>query len=60
MISQLFQNYATFDDENNNNRNGIGLGLVIVKKLIEILGPNGKIEVDSQLNVGSEFKFLIY
>jgi signal transduction histidine kinase len=36
---KLFNLYATFDYGNGTNRQGNGLGLVICKKLVGLLGP---------------------
>lgn len=40
--------YGTFDFTNNgSNKHGIGLGLVICKKLVGLLGPSDNIELIS-------------
>ncbi len=46
---KIFGMYKTF----NNIENSKGLGLFIIKNQIEAIG--GKIEVESQLNIGSAF-----
>ncbi|CAK85140.1 unnamed protein product (macronuclear) [Paramecium tetraurelia] len=58
---KLFQMYGTFDFTNNgSNKHGIGLGLVICKKLVGLLGPSDKIELKSQVGIGSTFSFDVY
>jgi PAS domain S-box-containing protein len=49
-ISQLFTMFKRFHD----HVEGTGIGLYMVKKMVESAG--GKIEVDSQLGVGSTFR----
>ena len=39
------------------NRGGAGLGLAIVKRILEIHGS--QIEVKSQINTGTEFRFTL-
>ena len=39
------------------NKQGTGLGLSICRKIIEKMG--GSVKVESELGVGSEFKFLV-
>ncbi|CAD8060936.1 unnamed protein product [Paramecium sonneborni] len=58
---KLFQMYGTFDfTSNGSNKNGIGLGLFICKKLVGLLGPSDKINLKSQVGIGSTFSFDIY
>ncbi|CAD8162046.1 unnamed protein product [Paramecium pentaurelia] len=58
---KLFQMYGTFDFTNNgSNKHGIGLGLVICKKLVGLLGPTDNIELISQVGIGSKFSFDVY
>jgi len=54
-ISKLFQAFSQF--ENTSNTQGTGLGLVITKRLLDIL--NGTISVKSTLGTGSTFCFSI-
>jgi hypothetical protein len=39
---------------------GAGLGLTISLSLVGMIGPNESIEIDSKVNLGSEFKFKIF
>ncbi|CAK73051.1 unnamed protein product (macronuclear) [Paramecium tetraurelia] len=58
---KLFQMYGTFDFTNNgSNKHGIGLGLVICKKLVGLLGPTDNIDLISQVGIGSKFSFDVY
>ncbi|CAD8081014.1 unnamed protein product [Paramecium sonneborni] len=58
---KLFQMYGTFDFTNNgSNKHGIGLGLVICKKLVGLLGPTDNIELISQVGIGSKFSFDVF
>jgi len=54
-INKLFQAFSQLD--NTNNIQGTGLGLVITKRLLDIL--NGSISVQSTLGTGSTFCFSI-
>jgi signal transduction histidine kinase len=56
---KLFNLYATFDYGNGTNRHGIGLGLVICKKLVGLLGPTPEIQIESQVGVGTKFTFYL-
>lgn len=51
--------YGTFDINRGLNRHGIGLGLVICKKLVGLLGPTDDINLESQLGIGTKFSFQI-
>lgn len=39
---------------------GTGLGLMICKKLVSMIGPSSEINVKSEIGKGSSFSFLIY
>jgi signal transduction histidine kinase len=60
VLNRLFNQYATFDHNNGSNKHGVGLGLVICKRLVGMLGPYEKINVESTESIGSSFTFLIY
>lgn len=55
--SQLFQPFSQLDASTNRKYGGTGLGLVISKNLIEKM--NGKIWLESEINIGSIFYFTI-
>ncbi|MBO4396132.1 MAG: response regulator, partial [Eubacterium sp.] len=52
-IDKLFQSFSRVDEKRNRNIEGTGLGLVISKQLVELMG--GKIWVKSVYGEGSEF-----
>jgi len=54
-IGQLFTCFTQGDDSVTKKYKGIGLGLVISKKLINMMG--GEISVESKVGVGSNFVF---
>jgi signal transduction histidine kinase len=57
----LFQEWSTFTDETGTiNREGSGLGLSIAKKIVDLLGPLGNIDIESTLGNGSQFSCLIW
>ena len=56
-LGKLFQSYAQADESTARNYGGTGLGLVISKKLAEMMG--GTIEVESVAGEGSTFRLLI-
>lgn len=58
-LNSIFDEFYQVDDiyKRQESITGTGLGLAIVKKLIKLLG--GKIQVQSKLNEGSIFSFLV-
>lgn len=52
-MKTLFDTFTRIDINRNRNIEGTGLGLTITKQFTEMM--NGSIEVQSELNVGSEF-----
>lgn len=56
--SQIFEPFVQVDNSSTREFQGAGLGLAITKKLCEKLG--GGIEVESEMEKGSVFKFTVY
>ena len=56
-VAQLFQPFRQLDDGINRQHGGIGLGLVMARQLIALMG--GELRVQSQLGVGSTFFFTL-
>lgn len=56
-ISRLFERFYRVDKSGNRNAGGSGLGLSIVKHIIE--AHDEKIYVESQFGTGSEFSFTL-
>lgn len=56
-LSQLFQPYGQVDNSAKKRREGTGLGLIISKKLCELMG--GTISVESTPGEGSTFRFSV-
>jgi signal transduction histidine kinase/ActR/RegA family two-component response regulator len=54
---QLEKIFSPFHRSNRSNNEGAGLGLAISKQLIELMG--GRLSVESQINLGSRFRFSI-
>jgi CheY-like chemotaxis protein len=54
-IAEIFENFQQASSNTSRLYGGTGLGLAIVKQLVE--GQKGKIEVKSELGVGSIFSF---
>jgi signal transduction histidine kinase len=55
--SRLFQLFERIPDERTKNVKGTGIGLAIVKKIVEL--HNGEVGVESKLGEGSRFYFTI-
>lgn len=56
-LESIFESFSQGSIEINRTYGGTGLGLTIVKNLVEILG--GKIIVESKVGVGSNFWFIL-
>ncbi|MBF0226163.1 MAG: response regulator [Desulfobacterales bacterium] len=57
ILPKLFSPFTQADESTTRKYGGTGLGLVITKKLIDLMG--GNIGVKSEFGKGSEFKFVI-
>ncbi len=56
-LANIFESFAQISSNTARNQTGTGMGLAIVKRLIEL--QKGSITVDSKVNEGSKFKFTI-
>ncbi len=54
-LASVFESYEQADDDTATNYGGTGLGLTIVKKLVDLMG--GKLSVESIVEQGSKFTF---
>jgi PAS domain S-box-containing protein len=52
-VSKLFRRFFQASQSSHTNHNGTGLGLVIVRELVELM--NGSIEVESEIGKGTTF-----
>jgi len=56
-LNIIFHEFVQSGLKNENNRNGIGLGLTIVRKLVNLM--NGRLHVESEPDKGSKFSVVI-
>lgn len=56
-IQLIFENFGQAIEDENRVHDGLGLGLSIVRHLLDIMGS--KIQVDSEVNKGSRFYFTL-
>ena len=57
-IGRLFDSFTRLDEELNHNIEGTGLGISIVKSLLNMMGS--RLHVESTYGEGSEFSFVIF
>ena len=53
----IFDSFTQVENNNSRSKGGMGSGLSLVKKIVALL--DGKIEVKSQLDIGSTFSFIL-
>jgi signal transduction histidine kinase len=56
-LQKLFKPFVQVDSRLSRQYEGTGLGLALVKKLVELHG--GSVEVQSEVGVGSRFTFIL-
>lgn len=56
-LPHVFERFWRADKSRDRDSGGTGIGLAITRRLVEL--QNGKIEVESQLNIGSVFRFCL-
>jgi len=56
-LRELFKDFMRIKSDQTRNISGSGLGLSIVKKIVDL--NNGEISVESKLNEGSTFKVVL-
>jgi signal transduction histidine kinase/DNA-binding response OmpR family regulator len=56
-LGNIFDRFYQIDSNNNRKYEGTGIGLALVKELVDIM--NGKIYVESQVNKGTTFEVIL-